>query len=462
MVSSRSLRWDRPSIHFIDAMKLVFDSDRSRSDRHIVVGRWLASVSSDPAAGEGRPPHARASIGSTSSKRTSWSTRCDGCAMPIRRGSDPRNSVQLNTRSSSTNHGQSHLAAAQPVLEFTHGARQTCRRAALPGERSEKTCPTGCQAARRNATRNTAHGSDSRWIPNRRPIHPGLGMNPLRICSWAVAALFLAGPLSGALAATKTWTGNVDALWSTPGNWAGGVPVAGDRIAFPVSASNPTNTNDLAAGTVFFDITFLGSNYIINGNAIGLSDGIPGNNGFSNRINADLELTANQSIQGAFCCAGLTLAGSVDIGANAVTITGATVTGVISGTRDRDDGRRDRLLGQQHLRRPHHGQRARADRRQPAGEQRPGQRHAERRRHGRRGERGQHAEPRRRIRRLAGRAHHLRQPRLREQRLLHGAAQRAHRRHRLRPDAGQRRGHESAATSISTRRSATRRATARC
>jgi hypothetical protein len=150
--------------------------------------------------------------------------------------------------------------------------------------------------------------------------------------SLALALLVTTGTGSVALAATKTWTGAINNLWSNPGNWAGGVPVAGDRIAFPVSASNTTNTNDLAPSTVFFDITFLGSNYIVNGNTIGLSDGIPANNGTNNRINADLLLTQNQSLQGSFCCSGLTLAGNIAIGANAITISGATVNGVISGT----------------------------------------------------------------------------------------------------------------------------------
>ena len=150
--------------------------------------------------------------------------------------------------------------------------------------------------------------------------------------SWAIVVLLVGGWSAGAAADTKTWTGAIDALWSTTGNWAGGTPSAGDRVVFPVSASNRTNTNDLSAGTVFFDITFLGSSYVINGNTIGLSAGIPASNGSNNRINADLQLTAPQTLRGAFCCAGLTLAGNIDIGANATTIAGATVSGVISGT----------------------------------------------------------------------------------------------------------------------------------
>lgn len=45
----------------------------------------------------------------------------------------------------------------------------------------------------------------------------------------------------------KIWTGAVNALWSNAGNWIGGIPVAGDTVAFPKRANNiPGVTNDLA------------------------------------------------------------------------------------------------------------------------------------------------------------------------------------------------------------------------
>src|SRR4029434_11138134 len=54
----------------------------------------------------------------------------------------------------------------------------------------------------------------------------------------------------------KTWTGAVNALWSQAGNWAGGVPQAGDAIWFPSGAANLSNTNDLPSGTVFSALLF--------------------------------------------------------------------------------------------------------------------------------------------------------------------------------------------------------------
>ena len=80
----------------------------------------------------------------------------------------------------------------------------------------------------------------------------------------------------------KTWTGAESGLWSQAGNWAGGVPQAGDAIWFPDGAANLNNTNDLPAGTVFSALVFTGSGYTIDGNAIGVSGGVTAG---SNRMN---------------------------------------------------------------------------------------------------------------------------------------------------------------------------------
>ncbi|MBK8231235.1 MAG: cadherin-like domain-containing protein [Candidatus Eisenbacteria bacterium] len=134
-----------------------------------------------------------------------------------------------------------------------------------------------------------------------------------------------------AQADTKTWTGGVNALWSNPGNWAGGVPLAGDRLVFPVSASNATNTNDLPAGTVFYDITFLGSNYLLGGNDLGLTNGINASQ-TPNTLSMNIDAVGSQSWNGSSCCGTLTLTGSVDLGANNLTLHNqVTVTGTISG-----------------------------------------------------------------------------------------------------------------------------------
>ena len=237
------------------------------------------------------------------------------------------------------------------------------------------------------------------------------------------------------VAAAKTWTGTVNGLWSVPGNWQGGVPGAGDPLVFPFGASNLTNTNDLPSATVYKLMLFTGSNYVINGNTIGLQQRHP----------AEQRLLQPHQRRSP--------------------VHGAT-----------DAGRR-LLLRRAHARQRRHRQQRGDDRRRDgervisgtgpvtmgdvtvfagnntygnlttvsgAGRSTAtspgatsGQRHAERRRHGRQRERQQHAESRRRLRRRARQAHH-RQPRLRQQHLLHRAAQRTHRRHRLRPGRRQR------------------------
>jgi hypothetical protein len=63
-----------------------------------------------------------------------------------------------------------------------------------------------------------------------------------------VFGVFAAAPLS---AATRTWTGAVNNLWSAGGNWIGGVaPVSGDDLVFPAAGSNTNTVNDLAGLTL--------------------------------------------------------------------------------------------------------------------------------------------------------------------------------------------------------------------
>ncbi len=129
---------------------------------------------------------------------------------------------------------------------------------------------------------------------------------------------------------TKTWTGAVDNLWSTAGNWTGGLPAAGDRVVFGVSGLNRTTTNDLPAGTAFFDITFLGDNYVINGNALGLTDGVTCNQG-PNTINVNLQVLGPQTMSGTY--GALYLNGAIALGANTLTLGyNVNVAGMISGS----------------------------------------------------------------------------------------------------------------------------------
>jgi len=94
--------------------------------------------------------------------------------------------------------------------------------------------------------------------------------------------------------APKVWSGAVNSLWSNSGNWVGGIGlVAGDRIEFPASASNKTNTNDLS-GLVLTSVTFNGGPYTLGGNALALSGGIT-NSSFGNSLNLPVQITAGQT-----------------------------------------------------------------------------------------------------------------------------------------------------------------------
>lgn len=69
-------------------------------------------------------------------------------------------------------------------------------------------------------------------------------------------------------AATRTWTGTVDTLWSNAANWGGAAPMAGDDLLFPAGAANLSNTNDFIAGTAFHSLNFSSGGYLVNGNQI--------------------------------------------------------------------------------------------------------------------------------------------------------------------------------------------------
>jgi hypothetical protein len=156
-----------------------------------------------------------------------------------------------------------------------------------------------------------------------------LRLSALRV---VIVAILISVSTAIAHADTKTWTGAVNYLWSTPGNWTGGVPAAGDRIAFSATGLNRTTTNDLATGTVFYDLTFLGSNYIINGNPLGLTDGITSGQAPAT-INVNLQVVGSQTMGGSYCCGPLNLAGNIDLGANVLTLSyQVNATGTIFGT----------------------------------------------------------------------------------------------------------------------------------
>ncbi|HEY0434510.1 MAG TPA: hypothetical protein VGC95_11590, partial [Chitinophagaceae bacterium] len=77
-------------------------------------------------------------------------------------------------------------------------------------------------------------------------------------------------------AAVRFWTGNVDGNFSTPFNWVSNLaPANGDDIIFQVNspAAHFIITNDFSPNRNFNSITFQGSNYVVRGNPIVVSNG---------------------------------------------------------------------------------------------------------------------------------------------------------------------------------------------
>lgn len=128
-------------------------------------------------------------------------------------------------------------------------------------------------------------------------------------------------------AATRTWTGAADGLWSNAANWDSGVPVAGDDLLFPgtlAAGASRTAVNDLAAATAFHSIAIAGvqrnaaTQYALSGNAIvlgagGLRVSGSGNTEFGPSISFPIALGATQAWSSSYCLvtlhAPLTLAG---------------------------------------------------------------------------------------------------------------------------------------------------------
>ncbi|MEZ5484730.1 MAG: MBG domain-containing protein [Lysobacteraceae bacterium] len=93
-------------------------------------------------------------------------------------------------------------------------------------------------------------------------------------------------------AVTYTWTGASSDQWSEPSNWNPiGVPGSGDTLAFPGTASNKTNSNDLAPGTSLAGLALNGSGYTLNGNGIVLTQSIASPS--SNIINLPIDVQTN-------------------------------------------------------------------------------------------------------------------------------------------------------------------------
>ena len=152
-----------------------------------------------------------------------------------------------------------------------------------------------------------------------------------------LACLALATPAGAAL---RFWSGaGANSQWTNPVNWGGVLPNPGDDLVFQAGAARLLNTNTFTPGMVFNSITFLGTNYVIHGNAITLA----GATGLSaqhttgtNTFHPALTLSNALSIECTAAGATLVLGTNASLNLNGFNLTNRAVgtleiSGVISG-----------------------------------------------------------------------------------------------------------------------------------
>ncbi len=144
-------------------------------------------------------------------------------------------------------------------------------------------------------------------------------------------------------AATKTWDGSSSGNWATAANWSGGtLPAAGDDLIFPLNVTRTNMTNNFSPNRAFNSVTFLGTNYLLDGSTLivtnGIRSGTPqGDNlhRIPNTIVADVQLGGAQTFVVSNLFTKLIFLGNISLGANTLTVDGDGDTdceGIISGT----------------------------------------------------------------------------------------------------------------------------------
>ena len=156
---------------------------------------------------------------------------------------------------------------------------------------------------------------------------------PVRRLAVLAVGLSLAIPIP-LQAAVKTWDGSSSGLWGVAANWAGGVvPANGDDVIFPSGAANVVNTNNLALR--LRSITFTGSGYTVRGNALGVTNGISGQQASgTNTVELNASLGADQTLDCTTAGARQILSGNITNAGYALTLGGAgnlTAAGIIAG-----------------------------------------------------------------------------------------------------------------------------------
>jgi hypothetical protein len=135
----------------------------------------------------------------------------------------------------------------------------------------------------------------------------------LLVCSLTSVSLF---------AATRTWTGTVNANWSQPANWSpSGVPQPSDTLTFQAGAANRDMINDLPAGIAIGSMSFGGDPYTLSGNVLTLNGDVSGC-----VCNVDLKLAA------AVTFSLVRLNGALDINGQTLTASLTEIDGALNGT----------------------------------------------------------------------------------------------------------------------------------
>jgi fibronectin-binding autotransporter adhesin len=151
-----------------------------------------------------------------------------------------------------------------------------------------------------------------------------------------LAAYGVVNPTHGA---DRTWTGSgSDNNWSTPANWGGAAPTAGDLLFF-TGTMRLSNTNDFTPGTLFNGITFdiPAGAFSLGGNSITLGGDIRDNQDVTPQaINLSLALNATRTVD-VVTDGLLTLGGVISGSGHGLTKTGGGIltlsaTNTFSGT----------------------------------------------------------------------------------------------------------------------------------
>jgi autotransporter-associated beta strand protein len=166
-----------------------------------------------------------------------------------------------------------------------------------------------------------------------RSLKPGIS----RRVKFLLIILAFANAVIAVRGEVKFWDGSSSGNWNLGANWTDGiVPAAGDDLIFPAGVTRLLVTNNFNPLRAFRSVTFSGSNYVVYGTNLVVTNGINAQNPTgANTINSDIELRGPQTFD---CINGLALLdinSDVALGAHLLTIAGAGdvhIGGVISGT----------------------------------------------------------------------------------------------------------------------------------